>query len=413
MKKVLQINPVANWGSTGRIADGIGQIAMQNSWDSYIAYGRFARPSSSHLIRIGNDWVCKMHGILSHLIDAQGLGSRSSTLTFIKMLEQIHPDILHLHNLHGYYINYKIIFEYIKRTGIPTFWTLHDCWSFTGHCTYFTAVGCDKWMNECNNCPQKFGYPKTFVDMSKRNYILKKKCFTGIPNLTLIPVSDWLHGLVRQSFMSDCRILTIHNGCNVDTFRPSESNIREKYHLQDKRVVLAVASMGFGGRKGFDDLIALRRMLGEEYVIIMVGCSEQEVRQTPNGIIGLERTENVEELRNLYSAADIFINPTHEDNFPTTNIEALACGTPVITYNTGGSPESILDKEGKIYGAVTRENTPESLAQEIETFYNHYLIDIHIRSVVTHNCRQRAVLCFDEKKQFQKYVDLYEQAIGE
>lgn len=412
MRKLVQINTVANWGSTGRIADGIGQIAMQNGWDSYIAYGRFARQSTNHLIRIGSDWDNKKHGILSYLKDSQGLGSTTATSQFIRLLEKIHPNILHLHNIHGYYINYELLFDYIKESGIPTFWTLHDCWSFTGHCTYFTAVGCEKWKTGCNNCPQKLSYPRSFVDRSKRNYLLKKKCFTSIPNLTLIPVSDWLNGLARQSFLSDCRILTIHNGCNIDTFRPSESNVRERYHLQNKRVVMAVASLGFGGRKGFDDLITLRRILDERYLIVMVGCSKQEIKQIPSGIIGLERTENIEELRDLYSAADIFINPTHEDNFPTTNIEALACGTPVITYNTGGSPESILDKDGNIYGAITEDNTPSSLAQEIELFYNHYLTDKQNRSLVAHNCRQRSELCFDEKKQFQKYVDLYEQAIG-
>ena len=412
MKKIVQINSVVNWGSTGRIADGIGQIAMQNGWDSYIAYGRFARPSTNHLIRIGSDWDNKKHGILSYLKDSQGLGSTTATSQFIGLLEKIRPNILHLHNIHGYYINYELLFDYIKESGIPTFWTLHDCWSFTGHCTYYTACGCEKWKTGCYNCPQKLSYPRSFVDRSTRNYSLKRKYFTGIKNLTLIPVSDWLHRQVEQSFMSDCNVMTIHNGCNTEIFRPSESDIRKRYGLQGKRIIIAVASLGFGGRKGFGDLITLRGLLGDQYVIIMVGCSKHEIKQLPEGIIGLERTENIEELRDLYATADIFVNPTHEDNFPTTNIEALACGTPVVTYNTGGSSESILDESGTIYGAVTKENSPGSLANTIEMFCHQYLDDSHTYSLLSRNCRQRAVLCFDEKKQFKKYVDLYDKVIG-
>lgn len=352
MPTLLQINVSANAGSTGKIAEQIGNVAQAAGWESYIAYGKRANESSSELIRVGNKWDIINHGIQTRLFDRHGLGSVCATRKLIKQLEDLNVDVVHLHNIHDYYINYKILFGYLKKRRFPVVWTLHDCWPFTGHCSHFDFIGCSKWQTHCGNCPGKEIYPKSLCfDRSKKNYDDKKEAFCSIlDNLILIPVSNWLEGFVRKSFLKDARrIETIHNGIDINLFHPTKgTTIRAKYNIpKEKRMILGVAAP-WTKKKGLEDFIQLAKNLKEDYVIVLVGLSAEQLKKMPQGIIGIPRTENQTELVSLYSEASVFVNPTYEDNYPTTNLEALACGTPVITYRTGGSPESITDNTGAI-----------------------------------------------------------------
>lgn len=341
---LLQINVTANWGSTGKIAEDIGKLAIKNGWESWIAYGRGNPNSESNLIRIGNDFDMRLHGIGTRLFDNHGLMSKSVTKDFIKKIKGLKPDIIHLHNIHGYFINYKILFDYLKEWGGPVVWTLHDCWPFTGHCAYYDYVGCSKWQNECMNCPQLRSFPSSlWKDRSYNNFQDKKRAFCGHPNITFVPVSEWLRNELSKSFLKDYPAVTIHNGIDIDIFHP----IEDMSQNSDKKLILGVASV-WDKRKGLEEFVKLRDKLPEDYEILLIGLSKDQISALPKGITGIRRTENIEELVRYYNKADVFVNPTLEDNFPTTNLEALACGTPVITYNTGGSPEAVDKNTGFI-----------------------------------------------------------------
>ena len=344
---LFQINVTANSGSTGRIAEQIGEVVQREGWRSIIAYGRDANPGTSEYIKICNNVNIYCNVLSSRLYDSEGLTAKRSTFLLIKKLQEIKPDIIHLHNIHGYYINYRILFSFLKQYRRPVVWTLHDCWPFTGHCTYFDLIGCDKWKVECKNCPQSKSYPKSYTDFSRRNFYLKKETFTGCNNLTIVPVSYWLESLVKESFMKGYKMKVIHNGVDTDKFSicNNADEIRAKYGITAKYMILGVASP-FTQRKGFLDFISLSQILPEEYCIVLVGLSAAQKKELPGNIIGIERTQDVKELASLYSCADVFVNLTYEDNFPTTNLEAMACGTPVITYNTGGSPEALDEDTG-------------------------------------------------------------------
>lgn len=404
MPTLLQINSVANTGSTGRIAEGIGQTAIKAGWKSFIAYGRNANPSQSELIKIGNKWDMYNHVLQTRLFDRHGLASKGATKKLIQRIEQIKPNIIHLHNIHGYYLNYPILFEHLSKNNIPVVWTLHDCWPFTGHCAYFSYLGCEKWKLQCKHCPNLKEYPTSFgLDNSNTNYKSRKKYFTLIHNLTLVPVSDWLENLVHQSFLKKCYSQRIYNGVDTTIFHsiPMSNSILNKYSIPNSNFVLGVANV-WEKRKGLQDFIQLRKILPTSYSIVLVGLNSRQIAKLPNGIIGIQRTENVEQLRNLYASALVFINPTWEDNFPTTNLEALACGTPVITYRTGGSPEAIspetgfVVEQGDIQGMV---NAIEKICQEGKSTYSKA-------------CRDRAVRYFNKEERFQEYINLYNQILS-
>ena len=403
MKILLQINSVVNSGSTGRIAEEIGQTAIAAGWESYIAYGRNERPSSSKLIKIGTDKDIKLHGLQTRLFDRHGLGSRGATDEFIKQIEVIKPDIIHLHNIHGYYINMEVLFHYLKKVNIPVVWTFHDCWPITGHCSYFTFVGCEKWKTQCYSCPQKKGYPASyFIDRSKKNYNLKKELFNSLPNLTLVPVSQWLAGILNESILQNFPIKVINNGINTEVFKPSMiSDFRKKYGLKDKFILLGVASV-WEERKGLKDFIELSKLLNSDYQIVLVGLTKKQIELLPKNILGIERTESVDALADIYSTSDVFINPTYEDNFPTTNLESLACGTPVITYKTGGSPEAIDVSTG----IVVEQGNINKLVEAIFTIKKigkQYYSDA---------CVNRAHKLYKKEDRYKEYIQLYNELIS-
>ncbi|MCM1109565.1 MAG: glycosyltransferase [Clostridium sp.] len=402
--RILQINVVANWGSTGRIAEDIGRLCLQKGWESHIAYGRYMNPSQSRLITIGNKADVYIHAVYS-LLGRHGLGSKHATYRLITEIERLQPDIIHLHNIHGYYLNYPILFEYLSRTDTPVLWTLHDCWPMTGQCAYFDSVHCDKWTARCHDCPALGKYPRALFDRSASNYQLKNKWFTALGNrLTLIPVSRWLEHVIQRSFLQNIPTHTIHNGIDTDIFRPvSSDNICKKLHVEGKFILLGLSSI-WEERKGLPDLIQLNRLIDHSTEqIILVGLTDKQIRQLPPDIIGLRRTDSLNELVELYSAAGIYLNPTYEDNFPTTNLEALACGTPVCTYRTGGSPEAI-DQET---GFVVEQGDIEGMREAVLT------VKRKGKTSYQTSCRTRAVNRFRAKDCFEKYIRLYERLYAE
>jgi glycosyltransferase involved in cell wall biosynthesis len=402
MKKLLQINSLVNSGSTGRIAEEIGQMAMAVGWESYIAYGRNNRPSQSKLIKIGSDLDIKMHGLQTRLFDRHGLGSKSATRELVEKIEKIKPDIIHLHNIHGYYINIEILFKYLQNTNIPVVWTLHDCWPITGHCSYFSFVGCDKWKTQCFSCPQKTDYPASwFIDRSEKNFNLKKKLFTSLPNVTLVPVSNWLSGILEESFLQNYPLKVIHNGINTEVFRPSTGvAFRIKHSLENKFILLGVASV-WSPRKRMKDFIALSKLLNNDFQIVLVGLTRKQIEQLPDSILGVERTESMEELAEIYVASDVYVNPTYEDNFPTTNLESLACGTPVITYKTGGSPEAIDDLTGIVVEQGNINKLVEAINQIKEKGKEYY----------TEACVERVHRLYRKEDRYREYIELYESLL--
>lgn len=400
-KTLLQINTVVNSGSTGRIAEEIGQTAIAAGWRSVIAYGRNPRPSASELIRIGTDWGVRLHGLRSRIFDDHGLGSRKATEAFIRETEKLSPDIIHLHNVHGYYLNIDVLFRWLAQINVPVVWTLHDCWLFTGHCSHFDFIKCEKWKTGCFSCPQKREYPASLLfDRSPKNWAQKRELFSSVKNLTLVPVSDWLAEITRESFLGAKKIQRIYNGTDTEIFSPkgNGNTVSEKYRLGSRFIVLGCASI-WGARKGLSDFVKLRECVPEkDLAIVLVGLSEKQISELPAGIVGIRRTESVEALAELYSAADLFLNTTYEDNFPTVNIEALACGTPVCTYKTGGSPEAIDENTG----FVVEQGDISGIVSVIETIRSRG------KSAYAETCRSRALSCFRKEDRWAEYLALYE-----
>lgn len=361
--KVLFINSVCGIGSTGRICTDLALDLESQGHEVRIAYGRngIVPNQYKHLgVRIGSDLGVRLHGLKSRIFDSHGLGSTWATRKFLKWVDDYKPDMIWLHNIHGYYINYELLFDWIKRhPQIQVKWTLHDCWAFTGHCAYFTLAACEKWKTGCSKCPQPHKYPaRYFIDNSARNYEKKKCAFSGIAKMTIITPSKWLANLVKESFLREYPVQVVYNSIDTDVFKPTESDFRKKYGLEDKKLVLGVASP-WDERKGLEDFLWLSEHLDDQYRIILVGLTEKQISRLPTNIIGIKRTDSARELAAIYSAVDVFVNPTHEDNYPTTNLEAQACGTPVITYRVGGSQESVLPEN------VIDENNRESLLERV------------------------------------------------
>lgn len=378
-------------------------MLISQGHSSYIAFGRKDQLSDSQLIKVGNFADITMHIIKTRLLDRHGFGSARATKKLIKEINKIQPDVIHLHNLHGYYLNVKVLFNYLKSAGIPVVWTLHDCWAFTGHCTYFDSVDCFKWQTECFNCPNKKAYPATWLmDNSKLNYIQKRNIFNSVPGILLVTPSNWLADHVSKSFLGQYPITMIRNGIDLGIFYPRSGNdLREKFGIGNKFMLLGVASI-WDKRKGLEDFIQLNKIIGEDVVIVLAGLSPKQLENLPKGMIGIVHTENLEKLAELYAAADIFLNPTWADTCSITNSESLACGTPVITYNTGGSPEALNEQTGKI---VQKGNLHALYSAVLE-------IRSKGKSYYSGSCIQRASELYDKNVKYQQYIDLYKSLIS-
>ena len=361
--KICQINGGV-FGSTGKIMFGIANAAnlaeMETLCFSPItSTNRYKEPDEPY-IKIGNYYSRRLNVLLGRITGFSGCFAPFATLKLLRRISRFQPDVIHLHNLHDGYINLPLLFRYIKKHNIRTVWTLHDCWAFTGHCPHFTMVGCDRWKTECHHCPQYKKYPRSYVDRSRALYRLKKKWFTGVPDLTIVTPSRWLADMVESSFLKDYPVKVINNGIDPEVFCPTESDFRTKYGFENKKIVLGVA-FGWSDKKGLDVFVSLSGRLPENYQIVLVGTEDAVDKHLPDNICSIHRTQNQRELAEIYSAADVFVNPTREDTFPTVNIEALACGTPVVTFQTGGSPECI----DEVCGIVVPCDDIEQLKQAI------------------------------------------------
>lgn len=397
MPTLLQINAALNRGSTGRIAEQIGLLAIEQGWEVYIAHGaRYTNKSNLKTIQVVTKTEEKLHAIRSMMFDSHGLGSKMATKRLVERIKEIKPDIIHLHNIHGYYLNYKVLFENLATIDTPIVWTLHDCWTMTGHCAHFDAAGCDKWKKGCYKCPLKDEYPKSILlDRSARNYALKRRLFSSLKNVTIVPVSQWLGDITRESYLGQHNVHVINNGIDINIFKPIECpTLRNALNIGNSKVLLGVAT-AWHNEKGLREFIELSKLPG--YKVIMVGVPQEIKAILPKEIIAIERTNDQKELAEYYSLADVLVNPTYNDSFPTVNLEALACGTPVITYRTGGSPESVTPETGIV---VDKGNFNE-LAKAIETICNkgkeHY----------SAACRKRAVTLYNKDDRFNEYIELY------
>ena len=343
--RVLEINSVCGIKSTGRIVTDLAEKYILDGHECKIAYGRENVPLKYKDIsyRIGTNSNVKLNALKARIFDNEAFNAKKETKKFIEWANEYNPDVVWLHNLHGYYINIEMLFDWIKsRPQMEVRWTLHDCWSFTGHCAHFSMIDCDKWMTCCENCELKGDYPKSiFYDNCKVNFLKKKKSFLGVKNMKLITPSYWLADLVKQSFLKDYPVEVVHNTIDKSVFEPTFGNFREKYGLQDKFIILGVAS-SWSNKKGLMDFIELSKLLDESFAIVMVGLTKKQIKKIDKNVICIEKTDSKKELAEIYTTADVFLNLTYEDNYPTVNLEAQACGTPCITYRTGGSVESVL-----------------------------------------------------------------------
>lgn len=398
--KVLQINTVFETGSTGRIAYDLANAINMNGDECFVAYGQ-GHTTYEKSFKIGTKLENHFHNLFSRLFDKQGLYTKKGTNKLIQYIKLIKPDIIHLHNLHGNYLNIEILFNYLETADVPVVWTLHDCWPFTGHCAYFDFINCNKWMVECSICPSIHSYPTSFfIDNSKTNYSIKKFLFNKITKLTIVTPSLWLKTAANQSFLKKFETKVINNGINTDIFKPRDVNtLRQKLDLGDKIILLGVSAEGFEGRKGLKYFIELIDALNDSFKLILIGVKNNELEKIPKKVVTITRTNNTNELAEYYSLADIFLNPTLEDNFPTTNLEALACGTPIITFNTGGSPEVIDKNTGKV---VEKTNGIAFLNAVIE-------MNSQFKLNNTLLCREKAIVKYDKTVMYQEYLHLYQQ----
>lgn len=398
MPVLLQFNASLNKGSTGHITEQIGMLANKAGWTVYIVHGaRYQCLSKMHSIQSVSLMQERFHALKSILFDAQGLGSYFATEKLIAQIEKISPDIIHLHNIHGYYLNYVVLFKYLYKKNIPVVWTLHDCWSLTGHCVHFDAINCNKWKVGCNLCPAINNYPKSILlDRSQRNYNLKKKYFTSLSNMVIVPVSYWLEGVVKQSFLSKYPTRVICNGVDTDLFTPQNINLKKKMGLEGKFILLGVATT-WNENKGLYDYIKLSYRLSENYKIILIGINRKLRKRLPQTIITIDRTNNLNELVDYYSMADVVLNLSYEESFGLTTVEGLACGTPSIVYDRTASPELITSQTGYVVKAGKIEDVVASINKIKNIGKEKYSIA----------CRQRAISYYNMNNNFKAYVDLY------
>lgn len=381
--KILMINVVCGIRSTGRICTDLAVALEAHGHSVKIGYGRERVPEAykKYAVKIDSSLDVMLHGVKARMLDADGLGSKHATRKFIKWIEEYDPDIIHLHNLHGYYINVPMLFEYIIRHRKKVIWTLHDCWCFTGHSGTCDQIGCEKWILGCEKCSLSKGYPASFVDRSKQNYNWKKKMFTSVNDLVIVTPSKWLSGLVKKSFLKDKKVLVIPNGIDIKQFHPLENDFRAVHQIADKIMILGCAS-AWGKSKGLNDFILLAKKLDERFQIVLVGLTKEQIAMMPSSIICIERTQSVKELAQIYSTADLFVNLTYADNYPTVNLEALSCGTPVLTYKTGGCDECLNQDNGISFRRGDLEGVEKFLLNEyhrgmftVENSINKSLLD--------------------------------------
>ncbi|MBQ8527169.1 MAG: glycosyltransferase [Lachnospiraceae bacterium] len=412
--KIVLVNTVSGVGSVGRICVDLYETMEKNGHEPYIAVGRSVLPSDIRGFKIGNKWDFGCHVLRNFFQGGSGFGSAGVTKKLITWLKDVQPDVIHLHNIHGFYLQTEDLFAYLKKSDTAVVWTLHDCWPFTGHCAYFDYVGCDKWRDGgCHDCAVHAKvYPYAlFKDNTKWNYNAKKNAYTGVKNLTIVTPSHWLAELVKNSFLKEYPVEVIPNGINLDVFCPDESEKPDQSEAAGKPEatevnrkeynILGVANR-WEARKGLDYFEKLAKQLPKEYKITLVGVDRRQAKRLTRDyaegkITPIMRTESTAQLAQLYRNADVYVNATLEDNFPTTNLEALACGTPVVTFATGGSGESLTEKSGLVVPKGDENALRAAIVDVCET-----------GRFKKEDCRQRA-LCFERGDRYAQYIALYQR----
>lgn len=408
-KRLLQIEVCMNTGSTGRIAEGISGVVKKDGWDAYLIHGaRYNNPPTSMIeFQLGSITDEYEHFFEHIVFDNDGLASRKVTRRIVNKIEEIKPDVIQLHDIHDHWINYRILFEYFATLDTPIVWTQHDCWGFTGGCGHFSDPECYKWRDgTCSKgCPQVSGMRKLF-EKTYKHFQLRRELLTSIKDLTLVPVSYWMESVVKQSFLKGKKIVTIHNGVDINLFKQSDSTgVRVKYGIGSSKYVLGVSSQWLA-RKGWFDFQKLSHIISHDIKIVLIGVTEKQQKEAAKyGIIGIRRTENINEMAALYSGAMMFCNLTYMDTFPTTNIEALACATPVLTYNTDGSVEAADDETGWVVEQGDIKNVVDIILRQSQ-------LSIEDINAQRNKCRLRAVKFFDKDKCFAAYLDLYKELIS-
>ncbi len=360
--KILQINSVCGSGSTGKIAVEISDYLDSLNIENYIAYG-IGNSNRHNTYKIGNRIDNHLHSFMSRKFCLQGYGSIFSTIKFIKYIKRINPDIIHLHNIHGHYLNFPILFNYLKKSNVNVVWTFHDCWPFTGKCAHFTKAKCYKWKTHCQNCKQLNTYPDSIRDRTFKNFNDKKEYFTSIDKFHIVTVSNWLKETVENSFFKGKNIKCIYNGIDTNVFKPVQSTLRKKLGIENKFVILGVASVWNSG-KGLNEFIELSKKIDDDSVIILIGLLDEQIEDLPKNMIGISRTENIEELVKFYTLADVFINLSIEETFGLVVAEALACGTPAIVYDSTACPEVVELKES----CIVKSHNIDELTKKINFF---------------------------------------------
>lgn len=389
--KIVQLNITCGVGSTGKICLAVSQILNDRGVENYILFSE-EDSDYEYGIKYADRFEIKLQALKSRVFGNYGFNSKALTKKLISKLDEIKPDIVHLHNLHGHGCNLEMLFGYFKEKNIKLYWTFHDCWAFTGYCPHFDMIGCDKWQTQCGNCPQKGAY-SFFFDKSDKLYAKKKELFSGL-NLTIITPSEWLKSLVKKSFLKNYEVRVINNGIDLDVFRPRKSTFRENHGIKDEFLILGVA-FNWDERKGIDVFSDLARTLPSDCRIVLVGTNENTRKLLPENVIAIDRTENQQELAEIYSACDLFVNATREDTFPTVNIEALACGTPVLTFKTGGSAEIIDDT----CGMSVEKNDTEALKKAILKIKES-------RPFTEEACLKKSAE-YQKDEKFIEYADIY------
>ncbi len=392
--KIVFINSTPR-GSTGTIVNGLVSVCNDKKIDTYMFFGRKKYKLNKNQKYFGSRIENHFHRLFSFLTGISGIGSYFGTKKLLRKIRLINPDVIHLHNLHGWYVNIPLLFKFIKKKKIRTIWTFHDCWPFTAQCAHFTIEKCDKWINGCYSCPRLSIYPNSFFDNTRTMWKLKKRWLTGVQNMTIVTPSQWLSKLVRKSFLNEYDVITINNGIDSGVFAPTDSDFRIKNSIADDECMILGVASEWTDRKGIDVFVDLAEKLSSTYKIVLVGTNEGIDKSLPESVISVHRTSNQSELVKIYSAADVFVNPTREDNFPTVNLESLACGTPVITFNTGGSPE-IIDES---CGLVVPVNDIDRLKKAIERVFQD-------KPYSRQACVNRARM-FEKRVMYEEYVKLY------
>ena len=397
--RVVQINITYGHGSTGIIARLIADMLKANGDESYVAYDGYNNYHVGNDYPIGNKWFYRIHEkVFTKLLDSQGFGSYLPTKGLCRWLDKIKPDIIHLHNLHGSYINLPLLFKYINKHHIPVVMTLHDCWTMTGHCYHFDFFGCERWKIECYECPLHSKYPVSVgPDFSRRNFRKKKALFTSVERMHVVSVSNFIDRIVNDSYLNKYPHTVLHNGIDISVFKPSASNLKRELGISEDKIVLLGVSSGWSKGKGLEEMIWISK--DPIFQVILIGVQDEMVEKLPKNLIALRRTESQKQLATYYTMADVFVNPTYNDSFPTVNLEALACGTPVVTYRTGGSPETIDNRTGVVVERGDRESLRGAILSLIS----------RDREGLKCDCRKRAEEHYDQTKCYKGYLNIYKQ----